>query len=239
MGKLSEIGRVFYGIAMAAFGLLTIYHRDFPYFLVPPKHGWLTDHIWAIYSCGALLFLAGACIVARWKLVAVSLGLGIVLLLIFLCWFLPYEIFVSPNSGHYGAWENAAKELALAGGALAIAGRRSGTFIFALTIVSFSIDHFVYGSEAAGYVPSWIPWHVFWIYAAGIALLVFGMGILFRYRLRQSAALLGTMILIWVIILHIPYALAAPLADNGGEVASAFLALGYCGTAFGIAGKKG
>jgi hypothetical protein len=53
------------------------------------------------------------------------------------------------------------------------------------------------------------------------------------------ATLLGAMIFIWVIILHIPKAIAASADDAGGEITSAFLALAYCGIAFVIAGSQG
>jgi len=38
MGMLSNIGRLFYGIAIAGMGVLTIYYTDFPYMLLPPNH---------------------------------------------------------------------------------------------------------------------------------------------------------------------------------------------------------
>lgn len=156
---------------------------------------------------------------------------------------------------HFGEWENAAKELALAGGALVIAGGHSiqnknpligflikliplGVICFGLTIVSFGINHFLYAKEAAGYIPSWIPHRMFWIYFTGSALIGSGMAIILKFKLPLMAALLGTMIFIWVLILHIPKAIAAPVADNGAEVSSAFLALAYCGIAFVIAGGK-
>jgi hypothetical protein len=55
---------------------------------------------------------------------------------------------------------------------------------------------------------------------------------------RLIATLLGIMIFIWVIILHIPKSIASPFDGMGGEVTSAFLALGYSGIAFVIAGGK-
>jgi uncharacterized membrane protein len=240
MGNLSNIGRIFYGIAMAAMGLLTIYYRDFPYFLIPPNRAWITDHVLLVDLFGTLLFLAGACIVIGKLLAPVSLWLGAALLLVFFFYFIPYELLSSPNYMHFGDWENSAKELALAGGAIIVAGRkkfmRLGVVLFAITIISFGTNHFLYAKEASGYIPSWVPIHLFWMYFCGLALLASGIAILLNIKARLSAALLGTMIFIWVIILHTPKSLAAPLAENGGEVVSGLLALAYCGTAFMIAG---
>ena len=236
--NLSGMGRIFYGIAIAAMGLLTIYYRRLPYMMIPPKHHWLSDHVIWVYLSGALLLLAGICIVLEKKVRQVSLLLGTVLLLIFFFYFIPYELMLSSDYKHFGDWENAAKELSLAGGALVIAGRRLipfGVILFALTIISYSIDHFLYAKQAVDYVPSWVPYHLFWLYFTGAALFCSGIAILFNIQRRLAATLLGIMIFIWIIILHIPYALSAPLAENEGEITSAFLALAYCGIAFAIA----
>jgi hypothetical protein len=253
MGKLSTIGRIFYGIAIIALGFLTIYHNDFPYFLIPPKHSWLTDHVIFIHIAGFLLILFGTYIVIGKKTLLASLLLATALLLIFCFYFIPYQLMAPARYLHFGAWENAAKELALSAGAFIIAGCYSnrnetsffnflrkliplGTILFPLTIISFGIDHFLYGKEAADYIPSWIPNHIFWIYFTGSCLLGAGIAILLRIKTRLFATLLGTMILIWVIILHIPKSIAEPVAYKGGEVSSAFLALAYSGIAFVIAG---
>jgi uncharacterized membrane protein len=145
------------------------------------------------------------------------------------------------------------KELALASGALVMAGCFSnksenplirflrklipfGTIIFSLTILSFGIDHFLYAKEASDYIPSWVPNHLFWMYFTGSALIGSGIAIILKIKRGLSAVLLGIMIFIWFIILHIPRVVAFPFADKGGEVTSAFLALAYCGIAFVIAG---
>ncbi|HEV2480470.1 MAG TPA: hypothetical protein VGS79_12425 [Puia sp.] len=236
MGILTYIGRIFYGLAMAATGLLTIYYRDFPYYFIPPRHVWLTDHVIVIYLCGALLFVAGAWIVWGRKLMPVSLLLGAVLLLIFCLYFIPYELSTPTIYMHFGAWENSAKELALAGGALVVGGRKLGCLLFALTIISFGVDHYLYAHEATAYMPSWVGYKLFWLYFTGTCLLGSGLAILLRIRVRLFASLLGTMIFIWVIIVHIPKATAAPIAVNGGEIVSGLIALAYCGIALMIAG---
>ncbi|HVU58273.1 MAG TPA: hypothetical protein VHD83_24600 [Puia sp.] len=232
---LSKMGRIFYGIAIAAMGLLTMYYHRMPYMMIPPKHQWLSDHVIWVYLSGALLLLAGICIALEKQRRQAAFLLGIALLLIFFFYFIPYELMMSPNYKRFGDWENAAKELSLAGGALVIAGRRLaplGVVIFALTIISFSFDHFLYARQAAGYVPSWVPYPVCWLYLTGAALFCSGIAILLNIKRRLAATLLGVMIFIWIVILHIPYALSAPLARNEGEVTSAFLALAYCGIAF-------
>jgi hypothetical protein len=90
--------------------------------LIPPGHSWIKDHEILVYVPGALLILAGACIVFEKRARPVSILLGSVLLLIFCCYFIPYELMISSNYMHFADWENAIKELALSGGAFVIAG---------------------------------------------------------------------------------------------------------------------
>jgi uncharacterized membrane protein len=253
MGNLSKAGRVFFGLAITVMGALTIYYGDFPYMLIPPKHAGIPGITILTYISGALLIVAGTSIFSGKKIGSVSLLLGGTLLLIFCFWFIPYQLLVSTNFIHFGDWENAAKELALAGGALVIAAQFSeksenplikllsqlkslGVFIFSLTIISFGVDHYLYAKEAADYVPSWIPYHLFWIYFTGTALAASGFAIIIKIKGKLAATLLGAMTLTWFIILHIPRIIVSPVPYLGSEIASAFLALAYSGIAFVIAG---
>jgi hypothetical protein len=252
MVNLSKAGRIFYGISIAVMGAVTICYRDFPYMLLPPHSG-IPGLVVLAYISGALLVAAGACIAFRKNTGLVSLVLGSILLLVFCFYFIPYEIIVSPDHLHFGDWENAAKELALAGGAFVVAGCFPekngnsmtrflskliplGAILFSITIISFSIDHFLYANEAVDYVPAWIPYHIFWLYFTGTALLGSGIAIILKIKPGLIATLLGTMIFTWFIILHIPRVIASPVADMGSEITSAMLALAYCGIAFVIAG---
>ena len=136
------------------------------------------------YLFGTLFALAGICILFERQTRLASALLGALLLSVFCFYFIPYELLATKNYMHFGEWENSAKELALAGGALVIAGCYTekptgsflakliscGTVIFSITIFSFGIDHYLSAKEAADYVPSWAPYHVFCIYFTGTAL---------------------------------------------------------------------
>jgi uncharacterized membrane protein YphA (DoxX/SURF4 family) len=238
MRDFYKIGRLFYGIAMAALGLLTICYRDVAYFLLPPNHSWLTDHIPLVYLWGTLHFIAGSCLILEKKLRLASLLLGAVLLLIFCFYFVPVQLSAWSTYKTPGAWENSIKELALAGGAFVMIGRKTGCIIFSCCILFFGAMHFIYAHEAADYISDWIPIHIFWMYLTGTALVGSSLAILFNIKRRLCALLLAIMIFIWVLMLHIPKSLAAPFAENAGEVTSGFLALAYCGTALVIARRQ-
>jgi uncharacterized membrane protein len=146
-------------------------------------------------------------------------------------------------------WTNALKELTLSGGAFIIAGSvietnastsdkkfiRIGCIFFSITMVVFGYAHFLYPDFVSTLVPSWIPWPYFWTYFAGIALIGSGLGIILKIRISQIATLTGIMIFIWLIILHIPRAIADPYGAKGNEVTSVFEALAFSGIALMIA----
>jgi uncharacterized membrane protein len=253
MRNLFTIGRVFYGVSMTVLGFETVYYKDFPYMLIPPTQFWRPGFVGLTYISGAVLILAGVCITLVKNPRSIALFLGALLLMIFVIYYIPYELFSTTNFMHLGEWENAEKELALSCGAFIMAARFPendetavmmvlskliplGTILFSATMISFGIAHFLYAQSVLDYIPSWVPNHLFWNYVAGSALISSGTAIILKIQQKLAAILLGTMILIWFIILHIPRVIASPAADLKDEVTSAFLALAYSGIAFAMAG---
>jgi len=240
MATLANIGRVFFGIAIAEMGLQALYFTDFPYMLLPPANVHAPDVL--AYALGIILAAAGACIIFLRKNRPIAIVLAFIFAGIACLFLVPYEFIADSNRMHLGAWENAEKTLALAGGVFIVAGfsgkfARLGPVIFGLMIIGFSLLHFVYAKEASGYIPAWIPAHLFWMYFCGAALLGSGISIVLDIRVILIAAFLGLMVLTWFIILHVPKVITAAPADFADELTSAVLALAYSGTAFMIAGR--
>ena len=192
---------------------------------------------------GAALVTAGIFIGIGKKINTASLLLAGLFFLLFLAFHVPYVLFIDPNSPrHLGLWTNPLKELALSGSALVIAGsdplhtdpkwRRIGTIFFSIMLIAFGIDHFYYPEFVATLVPTWIPGPFFWTYFGGIALIGAGAALILGFRSRQVALLLGIMLFLWVMLLHLPRALAAPATDLGNEVTSVWEALAFSGVAF-------
>jgi len=245
-------GRIFYGISIAVMGILTIYYKDFPYMLFPTQP-LLISGLVSIF--GIMFLLVGTCIVFDKKTRPVSFLFGFILLMIFCFYYIPYEFGANSNYKNLLGWDNAGKELSLAGGAFIMAACFSeknkntlnrfrekllpfGAILFSLPVITFGILHLLYAKDVSTLVPSWIPGPVFWTYFAGIALLGSGFAIILKIKTALIAALLGTMIFIWFVILHIPLIINAPVTDLEGEITSAFLALAYSGIAFVIAGAS-
>jgi uncharacterized membrane protein len=101
------------------------------------------------------------------------------------------------------------------------------------------VQHFIYTQFVATLVPQWIPYPVFWARFAGVALLAGGAGLLVTRTARLAAALSGVMIFLWVVLLHVPRAMAAPPAQTRNEWTAVFEALAFSGIALTIAGAHG
>jgi uncharacterized membrane protein len=112
------------------------------------------------------------------------------------------------------------------GSSLATAGR----FAFAISLIVFAVQHFIYARFIATLIPSWIPVHVFWAYFIGVAFLGAALAIAAKVQAKLATILLGTMFLLWVLVLHLPRVAAAP--SNGNEVTSLFIALAMSGASF-------
>jgi len=243
MGNPFNIGRIFYGLAMAGLGVLAMYYRTLPYIISPPAHVPASLLVAIADLFGALLILTGIGIALNKQTRLMSLLLGWALLAIGVFYCIPETLLINPHHLHFEEWENVEKELALAAGAFVIAGHiaakralRPGAIVFAITMICFGILHFMVAKDAATLVPAWIPWHLFWIYFCGAALIGSGLAIIANIKPGLIAALLGTMIAIWFIVLHLPRVIQADAITLNGETTSAFFALAYSGTAFTISG---
>ena len=110
-----------------------------------------------------------------------------------------------------------------------------GSVFFSITLIVFGIDHFLYAEGVATLVPDWIPFHLFWTYFAGAALIGAGVSIVLRIQVKLVGILAGTMIFTWLLLLHIPRAVIMPELQNGNEITSVFQALAFSGIAFVLA----
>lgn len=100
------------------------------------------------------------------------------------------------------------------------------------------IQHFLFVDFVASLVPAWIPGHVFWTYFAGVALIAGGTGLILPQTVRLAAPLAGLMMFLWVLLLHIPRAMAAAPAQSRNEWTAVFEALTMSGIAFVLAGAS-
>jgi uncharacterized membrane protein len=112
-------------------------------------------------------------------------------------------------------------------------------YLLAASLVIFGVDHFLALQFIANLLPSWIPWHVFWVAFFGVAFIAAALSIALNLLLRWGAACLGLMFGIWVVTLHLPRVLGlygipgAP--HNPNEYSSLFIAVALWGGLWALA----
>jgi uncharacterized membrane protein len=85
-----------------------------------------------------------------------------------------------------------------------------GPLFYAVPMGVFAGDHFVFPSQIAQIVPAWMPWHLFWVYFVGTALLAGAIGLTTRKYRRFAALGFGVMLFCFVLMMHIPNLIATP-----------------------------
>jgi uncharacterized membrane protein len=240
MEKLTKPGRWLLALAVIASGIQQLIRADFVR-LVPPLPGWMPGRSLPAVLTGVLLVLTGAAILVdkKTRLAAAVLG-GMIFLVLLL--YLP-GIAAQPELGF--VWTNPAKTLALLGGVRLLPGITAGagtpgrvrTFAaagFGLFLLICGVQHFVYAGFVMQLVPAWLPAHGFWTYFTGLALIAGGAGMMLPPTARCAAILSGLMIFLWVVLLHVPRALAN--LHDPGEMSAVFEALALGGVAWLLAG---
>jgi len=257
MEVLVKAARISYGIMIAGLGVQQIFYGNFRPVILPPWPLSFPGQVFCVYFAGFVLISAGLIIAFTSKARMVALVLGsLFLLLIVFCQAL-YEFKFDQYYGHLGSWAFALKELAFAGGGFAVAGSIPigkadrerqlkvirileklipyGGVFFCITMICFGIAHFLYTKFVSVLVPAWIPGANFWTWFAGAALILSGIAIILKIQLKLSALLLALMIFLWLIVLHIPRAVADPYSLQGNEISGVFEAFGFSGIAYLIA----
>src|SRR5438552_4278882 len=118
MKNLLRLGRCFYGIGIIGLGIQQFIYSNFRPVLLeywPPSFPGVS--VWA-YIAGAVLILAGVFIIFSKRARIVSLALALFFFLLFVCFHVYYQVFLSPYDFHLGSWTNPLKELAFSGSAL-------------------------------------------------------------------------------------------------------------------------
>jgi uncharacterized membrane protein YphA (DoxX/SURF4 family) len=81
---------------------------------------------------------------------------------------------------------------------------------FALPLAVFGAEHLSAAQFIQQGVPSYVPWHLFWAYFVGFALLAASLSIATKIQVRWSGLLFGIMMFLFVAMMDIPGTLADP-----------------------------
>ena len=247
---LLPVGRRFYAVGLASLGLMHFFYMNFPWVVIPEFPAWIPLRLLWVFVVGAALTAGGVAIFFNLRGRTIAVWTGVALLALVVVAHIPNQL-AGAYAAVLGAWTNTFKELALAGGAwicaLSSADERSnlpawlekmlplGRYFFAVMLVLFGIDHFLYPKFVAPLVPAWVGAPTFWTYFAGAALIAGGLGIMMKKVAQLASLMVGVMIFLWLVMLHIPRAIADPYTNVGNEWASVFEALAFSGMALMLA----
>jgi hypothetical protein len=81
---------------------------------------------------------------------------------------------------------------------------------FALPLAVFGAEHLSAAKFIQMGVPSFVPWHLFWAYFVGFALIAGSFSIATKIQVQWSGLLFGIMMFLFVAMMDIPGALAKP-----------------------------
>ena len=253
METYNKVWRAFFAFSLIAIAVQQFIYTGFRPVIMPPEPAFIGQSTFCMCIASILLILISIAIIAGINAHVVADYLGASLLLMLILFHIPYNI--KHNLNNLGGWTDAFKMLALCGGTFIMATslpthkisgidvvteklRPTGPYLFATTMIVFGIMHFVYPTFVVTLVPSWIPFPLFWTYFAAVALIAAGAAIVLQIQVKLAATLLGIALFLWLILLHIPRAIADPHSGNGNEWTSVFEALGFSGIAFLIAGTS-
>jgi len=242
MEKFVRHGQLAFAVAVMGFGAQQLVYAVFGHavaFIIP----WVPDsRLWA-YPTGIALLAAGLSIATNIRARVTATVLGVFLLLVVLSLHVPR---MAAHPLNISIRSCAFETLAICGSALTLAATgpvarqafrrfdgvldeliKSGPLLFAFSSVVFGIDHLLVPRVIAGLVPTWIPGGLFWAYCTAAVFIVSGVCIAAAWMAGWAATVLGTMFLLWLVVLHAPRVVSAP--HNPNEWSSAFIALGMCG----------
>lgn len=78
---------------------------------------------------------------------------------------------------------------------------------FAMPLAAFGAEHISGAAFIQNGVPAYIPWHLFWAYFIGFALIAAALSIATKIGVRWSGLLFGIMMFLFVAMIHLPGAL--------------------------------
>jgi hypothetical protein len=245
MHRQAALGRSLLALALLLFAAQHIFYATGSS-LPPIGPPWLTGNpLWAWLTAGLLALTAASLVTGR-RIALVTSIAGSVILLYGIACYLPALVdkITAP-----GPWTSGAELVSLGGALVACSGSsrdperstalsaetvfRVGTLLYAVPLLVFAAQHFIYAQFVATLVPAWIPFHLFWAFAVGAGFVAAAASLIFDRMAWWGATLLGVQFLLWVVILHLPRALAA--TPSGNEWTSLGVALAMGGSAWLIA----
>lgn len=248
MAALRTIGRIFFGLALAGFGLTQLITADFSKDITPFTY--LPLQIFWVYVTGVVMLVASCLFITGRFITLASIVAGLLFLVYFLSAHLP-RLIATPADPR--VLTVAFETLALSCGAFLIGAGETevkgpsskmisflksaglvSRYLLAVCLIVFGIQHFMYADFIQTLMPEWLPGKVFFSYMVRFGLILAAITLLINVQVRLGMLMLGFMFFCWVAMLHTPRAIVQP--GVVAEWTSLCIAMALSGIGLHIAG---
>lgn len=219
-----RIAGLVFAATMVGLGVAGLVQHDFAAIWQPVPKRWPGREA-LVWLSGSVALLCGLGLLWRRSAAAAAGALTVVLL----AWLVVFKLRVAIGIPTVAAaWEGSGETAVIAAGAWIIFaeaargwrrlgflagdhGLRAAQILYALAMLAFGAAHIAYIKETASLVPAWLPAHVAWVWATGIAYIAAGLATLAGVWARLAAALSAVQMGVFTLLVWAP-AIAAPHA---------------------------
>jgi uncharacterized membrane protein len=245
--RIASVGHAIFAATMIGLGILGLIKGDFTPVWAPVPEG-MPAHAVLAYLCAIISLTTGMGLLWR----GVAAHAARLMLAYLLLWFLLLRvraIILTPTFGVFwpgfetavmvaGAWvlytwfatDWDRRRLGLAAGDK---GLRIARGVYGLASIFFGMAHFIDPRDTLVLEPSWLPWHLFWVYFFGCTFIAAGVGVLIGVYGRLAAALSVLQLSLFTLLVWVP--MLAVGSENAFQLGETIVSVALTASAWVVA----